>query len=96
MTDRTTVLFAATAVALTARTGGLTQNAVDDLRTKAEELLERGDDLRLAVLSFATMWEEYHRDPYALEKLGEHLGRAVDQALNPDARPTRERRDIDG
>lgn len=96
MTDRTTVLFAATAVALTARTGGLTQNAVDDLRTKAEELLERGDDLRLAVLSFATMWEEYHRDAYALEKLGEHLGRAVEQALNPEARPMRERRDIDG
>ena len=96
MADRTTVLFAATAVALTARTGGLTQNAVDDLRTKAEELLDRGDDLRLAVLSFATMWEEYHRDPYALEKLGEALGRAVDQALNPAARPARERRDIDG
>jgi|GEM_PF-2133202 len=96
MADRTTVLFAATAVSLSARTGGLTQHAVDDLRTKAEELLERGDDLRLAVLAFATMWEEYHRDAYAMEKLGESLGRAVEAALNRNAPQPRFRRDIDG
>lgn len=96
MADRLSVLFAATAVAGSARTGGVTQHMVDDLRTKAEELLDRGDDLRLAVLAFATMFEEYRYDAYAMTKLGETLDRAVHVALNPEARPARERRDVDG
>lgn len=96
MNDATTVIFAAKAVAGSARCGGLTQHMVDDLRTKAEELLERGSDLRLAVLGFATMYEEYRWDAYAMTKLGETLDRAVHVALNPEARPARERRDIDG
>lgn len=96
MADRTTVIFTAKAVSLSARTGGLTQHAVDDLRTKAEELLERGDTLRLAVLGFATMYEEYRYDAYAMEKMGEELDRAVHVALNPEAQPIRARRDIDG
>lgn len=96
MADRTTVLFAATAVALSARVNSLTLHAVDDLRSKAEELLPRGDNLRSEILTFATMWEEYHRDAYALEKLGESLGRAVECALNPEAVPARVRSDIYG
>lgn len=89
-------LFAAQAVALSARTGSLTGHAVDDLRTKAEELLPRGDDLRAAILSFATMYEQLRRDAYAVEKLGETLERAVSVALHPDRPVARERRDIDG
>ena len=97
MQEGVPVLFAAKAVAGLARCGGLTLHAVDDLRAKAEELLDRGDALRLAVLAFATMYEEYHRDPYAMQKLGESLDAAVHVALNPEARPVlRERRDIDG
>ncbi len=96
MSDALPVIFAAKAVAGSARCGGLTLHMVDDLRTKAEELLERGDPLRLEVLAFATMYEEYHRDAYAMQKLGESLDAAVHVALNPDAPKLRERRDIDG
>lgn len=96
MTARMPVLVAAQAVGMSARTGSLTQHAVDDLRTRAEELLPRGDDLRSAILSFATRYEELRRDPYALEKLGEELERALHVALNPGAAQLRERRDIDG
>lgn len=96
MCNRTAVLFAAQTVSMQARCGQLTAHAVDTMRTKAEELLDHDDDLRPAVLSFATMYEAHRRDAYAVEKLGEELGRAVGQALNPEARPLRERRDIDG
>ena len=96
MTARMPVLVAAQAVGMSARTGSLTQHAVDDLRTKAEELLPRGDDLRLAILSFATRYEELRRDAYAMTKLVEELERALHLALNPGAPPSRERRDIDG
>ncbi|MES2667435.1 MAG: hypothetical protein V4712_15155 [Pseudomonadota bacterium] len=95
MTDSLPVIFAAKAVAGSARCGGLTQHMVDDLRTKAEELLARGDALRLEVLAFATMYEEHRWDAYAMEKLGESLDRAVHEALNPTAPPLRHRRDID-
>ena len=96
MTDRTPVLMAATAVALSARTNTLTAHAVDDMRIRAEELLPPDDPLRPAVIRFATMFLELRRDPYALSKLGEELERAVSEALHPDRRPIEPRRDIDG
>ncbi len=99
MTERSTHMpaaFAAIAVALSTRTGGLTMHMVDDLRTKAEELLPRGDDLRSAVLSFATMYEDHRWDRDAMGMLGRGLQRAVDAWLHPDARPAPFRRDIDG
>lgn len=92
----TGVLFAAQAVSMAARCGTLTEHAVDDLRVKAEELLERGDDLRAAILSFATMYLQYRRDPDAIKHQGEYLGHAINIALNPDAPALRARRDIDG
>lgn len=95
MSDRLPALFAAQAVALSARTGALTQNAVDDMRTRAEELLPRGDDLRAAILSFATMYEDCRRDAGALAMQGRILDAALSRALNPEAGP-RDRRDIDG
>jgi len=99
MTDtvnRMPVLFAAQAVAMSARTDGLTAHAVEDLRVKAEELLPKGDGLRLAVLSFATQYEAWRRDLHALRRFGEALERDIQTALNPDRQPVRERRDIDG
>lgn len=96
MSDRMPALIAAQAVAMSARTGSLTQHMVDDLRTKAEELLARDDDLRPAILRFATKFEEYRRDAYALTKLGEELEREVSAALNPGRPVPRERRDVDG
>jgi hypothetical protein len=74
----------------------ITQHTVDDMRTRAEELLARDDPMRAACLRFATKFEEYRRDPYALEKLGEELERELNEALALDAPTRRERRDIDG
>lgn len=77
-------LFAAQAAALSARTGTLTLHQVDDARTKAEELLPRDHPVRSAVISFATMWEQYRRDPEQIRKQGEYLQDALGRALNPD------------
>lgn len=49
--------MAALAVALSAQTDMLTPHQVEDMRTKAEELLPPGDPLRAAILSFASMHE---------------------------------------
>lgn len=95
MDSQVPALMAAQAVALSARTGSLTQHAVDDMRTRAEELLGRDDPMRAAVLAFATQYELHRRDPYALQKLGEALERALRGALSLD-QVLRERRDIDG
>lgn len=96
MSERMPVLSAALAVALSARTGSLTQHGVDDLRTKAEELLPRGDDLRTAIISFATRYEQLRRDAYGLKCLGDELQAALGHALNPEAPALRQRSDLDG
>jgi hypothetical protein len=94
--DRVPALMAAKAVALSARTGSLTLHMVDDMRARAEELLGRDDDLRRAVLTFATMYEVYRRDPDALRKLGEGLDRDIEAAIGIVRPELRHRRDIDG
>lgn len=95
MSSRVPALVAAQAVALSARTDGLTMHAVDDMRTKAEELLARDDPMRGAMLAFATQYEALRRDPYALRLLGEALERALAEALALGPAPARPRRDID-
>lgn len=82
--------LAAQAVALSARTGCLTLHMVDDMRARAEELLARGDPMRAAILTFATMWEEYRREPEQIRKQGEYLQDALTRALNPEAVPPRQ------
>lgn len=101
MTDPTTVAnrqavqMSAFATAMSARTDGLTQNQVDATRTLAEQMLDHGDPLRLAILHFATMFEQWRRDSAAMRRFGEELDRAVNADLHPD-RPLRTvRRDID-
>jgi hypothetical protein len=89
------VLFAALAVAMSARVGGLTQHQVDDLRTKAEELLPRGEGLRQAVLAFATAYEADRHDAKAMEYHGQALERAMREATGLE-RPRRTRADING
>jgi hypothetical protein len=108
MSPRLPALFAAQTVAMNARMGSLTLHAVDDLRTKAEELLGKADPLRAAILTFATMYEVHRRDEAALASMGETLERALRVALDvphPAARPDpsqwpapvdAERRDIHG
>lgn len=94
MSDRMLVLFAAQSVAMSARINSLTEQAVDDMRCRAEELLSAGEDLRNAVITFATQYELHKYDPFALKVLGEALERDVAVAMG--AHPLRERRDIDG
>lgn len=99
MSERMPALFAAQAVALSARTDGLTQHAVDDMRTRAEEVLERDDPLRAAILRFASMYEAFHRDSYALGLFGEELQRAIEASLALPVltrAPLPYRSDIDG
>lgn len=86
-------LMAAFAVALSARTNMLTPHAVDQMRTQAEELLPRDHGAYSAIVSFATQYEIYHRDPEALAKLGEYLEASLTEAVGP-RRPYRA--DIDG
>lgn len=96
MSDHLPAYMAALAVALSARTGGLTLHMVDDMRTKAEELLARDDPLRSAILTFCTMYEQDSRDAAALAAHGEDLQRAVQWVTAPAPAPERVRRDIDG
>lgn len=78
-------LHAALALALSARTGTVTLQQVDDARTRAEELLPRDHPARSAVITFATMWEQHRRDAEQVRKQGEYLQDALGRALNPDA-----------
>ncbi len=78
-------LFAAQALALSARTGTATSHQVDTARIQAEELLPRDHPARAAVITFATMWEQHRRDPEQIRKQGEYLQDALGRALNPDA-----------
>lgn len=95
MADRVPALQAAQAVALAARNNMLTQHSVDDMRIRAEELLDRDDPMRPPILDFATQWEAVRRDPHALRYHGE----ALEQALLRDlglVRSLPERKDLDG
>lgn len=85
MSERMPALFAAQAVALSARTNCLTAHAVEDMRARAEQLLAAGDDLRAAIMSFAVQYELLHRDVYGLRVLGEGLQRDLDLALGAPA-----------
>lgn len=89
------VMMAASAVALSARSGQVTQHDVEDLRVKAEELLGRDDPMRAPILTFASMFEVHRRDRTALQRLGEDLWRAIGYSTAPAPRLP-ERRDIDG
>lgn len=87
--------MAAFAVAMSAKMGQLTIHAVDDMRARAEELLDRTDPVRSDILNFATLYELHARDKAALELLGENLRRAIDYATAPAPR-VGFRSDIDG
>jgi hypothetical protein len=81
---RHTVAFAATAVALRAKTFALTNLDVNELRTSAEQLLDAGHPLRRAVTEFASLWEVNKHDGAALVEMGDRLFRAVEAALRPE------------
>lgn len=89
-------LTAAYAVAMSARTGQLTDHAVEDMRVKAEELLLRDHPAYPIIMTFCTMFEVERRNPPALAALGEDLERGIRHAVWQPGHPLTERRDIDG
>lgn len=89
MTNPIAAQTAILAVALKARTGGLTALDVDQARETAEALLPEGDPQRAAMIAFATGYERLRHDAYGLQKLGEALQNAQHVALNPAAAPAR-------
>ncbi len=88
-------LHTALAVAMAAIVNDLDQLAVNDMRTRAEELLDHGSPLYRACTGFATQYQVCHTDPDALAMQGRILKEAVHRELGliQDA-PAR--RDTDG
>lgn len=95
MTD-VSVLMAAHAVAMRAMINDLDAHAVDDMRTRAEEMA-CGQAVFRAITNFATQYELVRRDPPALAAEGRTLRDAL-AATAPAgaAQAMPERRDIDG
>ena len=89
-------LMAAFAVALKARTAHLTQQDVEDMRVKAEELLRQDHAAYPVIVQFATMYEIERHNPEALSVLGDALERGVRLAVAPAERRVPFRSDIDG
>lgn len=94
--EHTPALMAAYAVALSARTQTLSPHAVEDMRTKAEELMPRGHAAYHAITAFATQYELHRRDPQKLSDLGEELEACLRRAVAPAAPERPWRADIDG
>lgn len=94
--EHTPALMAAFAVAMSARTGQLTDHAVEDMRIKAEEILLRDHPAYPVILNFATQYEMHRRDPAALVQLGETLELGIRMAVQPAAPDRPARVDLDG
>lgn len=95
MTDRTPAMISALSVALKARTGTLTPEAVEAMTGIAQDVLPAGDPLRSCVTMFSATWKSARHDAAALERLGEDLHRCVLRTARP-APPDMERADIYG
>jgi hypothetical protein len=89
-------LMAAFAVALKARTQQLTDQDVEDMRVKAEELLLKDHPAYPVIVRFSTMYEMERRNPEALALLGDELERGVRLAVSPPEPKLPFRSDIDG
>lgn len=89
------VKLAAQAVAMGAMINDLDGLAVEDMRSRAEELLSRDDPFYRAITGFATQYQLASHDPAALAMQGRILRDAVLDAAGGGYHP-RERRDIDG
>jgi hypothetical protein len=86
-------IMAAFAVAMTNQ---LMQQVVDDMRTKAEELLPRDHAAYPVIMAFATQYELHRRDPAQLAELGKTLQMGIRLALAPAPVKLPFRRDLDG
>lgn len=88
-------LTAALAVAMNARTNQLAQHHVDDMRTKAEELLHRDHHAYPVIMAFATQYELHRRNPEQLAELGKTLEMGIRLAVAPASPELPFRSDID-
>lgn len=88
------ILLAATAAALSARTGRIQPHQVEAL-TGAAHALPEGHPLRFEVMTFCHAWGQHRRDPEAVSALGEALDRGIARALRKDP-IDRNRSDIHG
>jgi hypothetical protein len=94
--EHTAALMAAFAVAMNARSGQLTAHMVDDMRTKAEEVLRRDHPAYPLITAFATQYELHNHDRTVLATLGETLERGIRLAVAPAPARLPFRSDIDG
>ena len=79
------IVFAkAIEVAAAARTDGLTEEDVDNLRVQAEELLDNDEPLFLAVTGFCTSYMVSRGDRAAIAQAGAKLYEAALRATAPD------------
>ncbi len=85
----------ATAVAMQAMVNDLDAISVDDLVTKAGQLLESDDPVFRAVVEFATQHELVRRQPEMLRNAGEVLRDRMILLMRPDP-PDLDRVDIHG
>ena len=88
------ILLAATAVAMSARTGRLQAHQVAALEDQALALPD-SHPLRFDSMSFVLHWRENHRDAQAVAALGEALDRGIARVLRKDP-IDRNRSDIHG
>lgn len=89
------VILAAWHAAMRAKLGDLDMMDVEDMRVRAEELLDHGCDLYRAITGFATRVEIVRHDRDALACEGRWLAHALERELGL-VRDLPERRDIDG
>lgn len=89
------VRFSAFAVAQQAKINSLEPSSVDDLVTRAEQLLGSGDVLTRAITGFATQYQVARHQPDRLAELGRDLADFIDR-LNVPVPPDHGRRDIHG
>lgn len=82
--DRNAVRMAAMAVGYKAKLGEVDPMDVDDMVTRARQLLKGEDFLSRACTTFARQYELHWRDPDELEALGNDLLYAVELDARPD------------
>lgn len=96
--NRTPALLAVQAVAMAARQGRVVDHDVEHMGAMVANVLDSDDPLAAEAGAFAALVRDkaLRRDPYALEKAGERLDRALEIALGVGAPVVPYRADLDG
>jgi hypothetical protein len=89
------MILAAQHIAMRAKLNEVDPHDVDDMRTRAEEVLDHGSDFYRAITSFATRYQVVRYEPDELAREGRWLDHAIEKELGL-VRALPERRDLDG